>query len=298
MLDMPAPATVIGGWAESPSSLRLPIGPASASGLPMREAKGKVDQRAYRMDHQRLTTLQLLAPLQDQLQAEGYRTVYECETSACGGFDFRYGMAVLPEPQMHVDLGDFRYVMAERIAAKGAEVIALLVSRSGDAGFVQVSSVTSAGEAPAMTLPAPDQVAKETSAAAAPVLAPKGDFGQELLAEGSVALEDLVFASGSAALEDKDYASLASLAGWLKANPTRKVTLVGHTDASGALIPNVALSRQRAQSVRATLMAKFGTDGGQIDAQGAGYLAPRASNETPEGRTKNRRVEVMLTPTP
>jgi OOP family OmpA-OmpF porin len=34
----------------------------------------------------------------------------------------------------------------------------------------------------------------------------------------------------------------------------------------------------------------------QIDAQGAGYLAPRASNETPEGRALNRRVEVLLNP--
>ena len=85
---------------------------------------------------------------------------------------------------------------------------------------------------------------------------------------------------------------------WLAANPSRHVTLVGHTDASGALLANVALSRLRAQSVRAALVAKFSTNAAQIDAQGAGYLAPRASNETPEGRTKNRRVEVMLTPTP
>jgi OOP family OmpA-OmpF porin len=50
--------------------------------------------------------------------------------------------------------------------------------------------------------------------------------------------------------------------------------------------------------VRATLIAKYAADPARIDAQGAGYLSPRTTNETPEGRTMNRRVEVMLTPTP
>jgi len=74
------------------------------------------------------------------------------------------------------------------------------------------------------------------------------------------------------------------------------VVLVGHTDASGALAPNIALSRARAQAVRAALVA-LGAKADQIGAEGAGYLAPRATNLTPEGRAQNRRVEVMLTPT-
>lgn len=309
LLDMAAPATQIGGWSESPSSLRLPVGPYADGTLAMRDVAGAVDQRAYRMDDQRLTTLQLMAPLLAQLQQAGYKTLYQCDTSACGGFDFRYGMDVLPEPQMHVDLGDFRYVAVERDSADGPDVIALLVSKSADTGFVQVTTISApkAGAAIVTTPPAPASptiaspaIASSTTAASAPPAPdPSADtFGKTLLDQGSVALDDLVFDSGSAVLEDKDYPSLTALSGWLKANPTRHVTLVGHTDASGALPANVTLSRQRAQSVRATLIAKFGVNAGLVEAQGAGYLAPRASNETPEGRTKNRRVEVMLTPTP
>lgn len=302
LLDMPAPATVIGGWAESPSTLRLPIGPFGAEGLPLREAAGAVNQRAYRMDNQRLTTLQLITPLLAQLDQQGYKTIYQCETSACGGFDFRYGMDVLPEPQMHVDLGDFRYLTAMRPGPNGTDLLGLLVSRSADQGFVQITTVTPlAAEAavlsssPVPPLPALPALATEPTATA---LEGPGDFGTILLALGGTALDDLVFASGSAALEDKDYASLSGLAAWLVANPTRAVTLVGHTDAVGTLTANTGLSRQRAQSVRASLIARFGAPANQIDAQGAGYLAPRATNETPEGRTKNRRVEVMLIPTP
>lgn len=301
LLDMPAPATVVGGWVESPSSLRLPVGAFAEGKIPQREGEGAVDQRAYRMDNQSLTTLQLLTPLLDQLQAEGYTTLFQCATSACGGFDFRYGMDVLPEPQMHVDLGDFRYAVAERAGVNGTDLLALLVSRSADQGFVQVTSIT---PLPPEALGPPDAATRQTTlpqnltpALAAPVQDSPADFGTTLLAHGAVALDDLVFPSGSAALEDKEYATLTALAAWLAANPTRRVTLVGHTDATGSLQANISLSRQRAQSVRASLIARFGAAGGQIDAQGAGYLAPRASNETPEGRTQNRRVEVILTPT-
>ena len=342
-LEMPAPASVVGGWTESPSTLRLPTGPFDAGKMPQREAAGVVTQRAYRMDDQRLTTLQLITPLLDQLQRAGYTILFQCEASACGGFDFRYGMEVLPEPQMHVDLGDFRYVVAELPTGQGPDLLALLVSRSDDAGYVQVTTIArpAAGggsgttaatrtplpdsqmpasqtpdgqapdapttEAPALGTPAAESPAPDTAVAdpaqnaaadaASPALTPDG-MGQALIAYGSVALDDLLFPSGSAALEDKDYASLKALAQWLGGNPAQHVVLVGHTDATGSLAANMTLSRQRAQSVRASLITKLGADPRRIDAQGAGYLAPRASNETPEGRAKNRRVEVVLTPTP
>ena len=115
---------------------------------------------------------------------------------------------------------------------------------------------------------------------------------------GAVALDDLIFASGKAVLQDQDYASLAALAAWLKANPTQRVTLVGHTDATGSLAANTALSKQRAAAVRDWLIRHYGVAGAQIDAQGAGYLSPRATTQTPEGRALNRRVDVMLTSTP
>ena len=66
--------------------------------------------------------------------------------------------------------------------------------------------------------------------------------------------------------------------------------------ANKELLANIDLSRLRAQSVRSALLKQYGATPAQIDAQGAGYLAPRASNETPEGRALNRRVEVLLNP--
>lgn len=169
ILDMPATATVIGGREESPSTMRLPIGPFAAGQLPLRSADGAISQRAYRMDDLRMTTLQMLTPLLAQLETAGYKTLFACDTSACGGFDFRYGMEVLPEPQMHVDLGDFRYVVAERPNPGDAnpsapDLVALLISRSADAGFVQVTTVSP----PGAIVPSPPK----PEVVAAPVEAP------------------------------------------------------------------------------------------------------------------------------
>ena len=85
--------------------------------------------------------------------------------------------------------------------------------------------------------------------------------------------------------------------GWLKADGARKVTLVGHTDASGGLEANVRLSKARAESVRRWLIDRLGVGADQVAAEGVGYLAPRATNQTEEGRQKNRRVEVISTST-
>lgn len=290
-LDLSDAATATARRSEALTSYRLPVGPWTPAGITTQLVEGGLDQRAWRIEAPGLTTLQLLAPLRDQLDAAGYRVIFECETEVCGGFDFRYGTDILPEPDMHVDLGDFRYLAAERPSAKGSDALSLLVSRSATAGFVQLTRIGPAPEPPQVTASSKSQEPAAPPAAAAPA-----DLGARLETGGAQPLEDLVFASGSGQLAPGDYPSLAGLAAYLKANPTRSVTIVGHTDASGALSGNVALSRQRAQSVRSRLI-ELGAPAAQIGADGVGYLVPRASNLTEEGRTRNRRVEVMLTST-
>ena len=71
----------------------------------------------------------------------------------------------------------------------------------------------------------------------------------------------------------------------------------GHAVLSG-LDANIALSRSRAVAVRDRLIQNFDVPAAQMDAEGMGYLAPVASNLTPEGREANRRVEVVLLTTP
>jgi OOP family OmpA-OmpF porin len=243
-----------------------------------------------------MTTLQILAPLRDQLARAGFRILWECETDACGGFDFRYSIDVMPEPDMHVDLGDFRFLSADRIGAAGPEAVSLLVSRSVETGFVQIVSVGAAVEVTGPLTPAEQATPAGPPEKAGAVL-PPSDLAAILQGNGSVVLEDLVFRSGSAELGPGPYETLVALAGFLKDDPARRVALVGHTDASGGLAGNTALSRARASSVRDRLMAEYAVPTAQIAADGVGYLAPRATNKTEDGRARNRRVEAILTST-
>jgi len=299
-LQLPADAIQIGARNDAPARYAMPIAAFDGTSIPTRIVTGRLDQRAWRLDGNKANTLALLQPLSDQLTAQGYTVIFTCQTTACGGFDFRFGLDVLPEPQMHVDLGDFQYLAAVNPAG---DAVSLMVSRTADQGFIQITSVSPSGK-PAVqpqtaTAPAPLPAAPTVQTPPPDIAAPEtASFDQQLLTGASVALDDLIFPSGKAALLDQDYASLQALADWLKANPTLKVTLVGHTDATGTLAVNTALSRQRAAAVRDWLIRHYAATPSQIDAQGAGYLSPRATNQTPEGRTKNRRVEVMLTSTP
>lgn len=299
-LPLPASAELTAERGESLGSYRMPVGPLRPEGVAMLPLEGRIIHQAFRIEG-RATTLELMAPLRTTLQAEGYAILFECEARACGGFDFRYEADFLPEPEMHVDLGDYRYLAALREGAGGDDHAMILVSRSAEAGFVQLTRVGPPGDEPlslVVSTKSPDaagDVVAETVAkavAASPRLQP--DVVGTLTATGAVALDDLVFASGSSDLGAGPYASLAELAAWLRADPARAVTLVGHTDAEGALEGNIRLSRARAEAVRARLLSEFGVAPEQVAAEGVGYLAPRAANADAAGRMLNRRVEAVL----
>jgi outer membrane protein OmpA-like peptidoglycan-associated protein len=105
--------------------------------------------------------------------------------------------------------------------------------------------------------------------------------------------ESLVFASGSLEIEPESYPALDNLAKLLNAKKTYLVSIEGHTDNIGDASNNLALSLKRAQAVKKYLMDK-GIDGKRIFTEGYGQTRPVASNATPEGRKKNRRVEFLI----
>lgn len=294
-LELPAAAARAAARIEAFGSYAVPTAPWSEAGLQTLSAEGHVSLEAWQVPSGS-TTLQLMAPLRDQLTEQGYAVLFECEGQGCGGFDFRYETEVLPEPEMHVDLADFRFLAASRAGA-AADYVTLLVSRTSATGYVQVVRVGPPRPAELGAdlisktpeeLPAPDTAA----APAAPRLA--AGLAQLLEDAGRAVLEDLSFETGSSRLAEGDFASLDSLADYLATHPRRRITLVGHTDAAGSLTANIALSRARARSVMQRLI-EAGVPAAQVEADGVGYLMPLASNLTDEGRSSNRRVEVVLT---
>ena len=102
----------------------------------------------------------------------------------------------------------------------------------------------------------------------------------------------MAFASGSATLAAGARAQLEEAAAWL-AGESGQVEIRGHTDAAGDDAANRALSLRRAESVRDAFVA-MGLPRARLTTVGAGEDEPVADNGTPDGRARNRRVEIRL----
>ena len=288
-LDMPANATLVQEDVTTSDSYDMPTGGWTPEGMPILTGTGEVRAQAWRVEAPGLTTLQLLQPLESQLTDAGFEVLFTCTDDACGGFDFRFSTPVLPAPAMHVDLGDYRYIATQRVIDGETELVSLLASRSTLSGYIQIMRVGASSSAP---FAAPDAPSLRADI---PLIA--GDLAQELETRGRFILSDLAFQTGSAQLGDEEFASLQDLADYLRANPSRTVALVGHTDSVGSLDGNIALSKRRAGSVLERLVTTYDIPRRQLEAEGMGYLAPIGTNLTEDGRTTNRRVEVIVTST-
>jgi outer membrane protein OmpA-like peptidoglycan-associated protein len=104
---------------------------------------------------------------------------------------------------------------------------------------------------------------------------------------------NVLFASGKAMLLPGAQNSLGQVADALKDQPNATITVEGHTDSTGSDVTNLELSRARAESVASFLLSR-GLPKEQVTTAGLGPSRPVASNDTPEGRATNRRVEIIV----
>ncbi|SCZ57959.1 OmpA family protein [Thiohalomonas denitrificans] len=108
-----------------------------------------------------------------------------------------------------------------------------------------------------------------------------------------IRLEETEFEVGKAVFRQGSATELDRLAKALQSHPAMGVVIEGHTDSVGRQADNVKLSEQRARSVAVALVER-GIAENRISVKGLGDSLPIASNETEWGRSRNRRVEVLL----
>jgi outer membrane protein OmpA-like peptidoglycan-associated protein len=108
-----------------------------------------------------------------------------------------------------------------------------------------------------------------------------------------VTIGDVLFDTGQATLKPGADLAMNRLATYLNANRDTKILIEGHTDSRGSEEYNEALSERRAQAV-ATALESRGVSPDQLQTAGRGEQYPIASNDTPEGRQQNRRVEIVF----
>ncbi len=125
------------------------------------------------------------------------------------------------------------------------------------------------------------------------VVVSASDISKSITVSGKVAIYGILFDTGKADVKPESKPSLEQIAAFLKAEPTVKLHVVGHTDSVGSFDSNLALSKRRADAVAAALAKDYGIAANRLVGNGVASLAPLASNSSDEGRANNRRVELV-----
>jgi outer membrane protein OmpA-like peptidoglycan-associated protein len=122
----------------------------------------------------------------------------------------------------------------------------------------------------------------------------KRDVKLQSVKKGSeIVLNNLFFDTGSTSLKETSVNELNRLLRLMQTYPNLKVEIAGHCDNVGGAAFNQELSEKRAKSVK-DFLVKHAVQGDRLQANGYGYMKPIASNDTEEGRAKNRRIELII----
>jgi OOP family OmpA-OmpF porin len=119
------------------------------------------------------------------------------------------------------------------------------------------------------------------------------EMSRSLSDSGKIALYGIYFDTDKDSVRPDSQAALQEIAKLLTADGSLKVSVVGHTDNQGKPEYNLDLSRRRAAAVVRELTSKYGIAADRLSSFGCGFYAPVASNDTEDGKAKNRRVELV-----
>ncbi len=265
------PGSVIDDFASKAyDAYTLPLGKMGQGEIAKSQPlEGKFTRIHYAIPAGR-STMEVLRNYQDALQHAGFQTLFTCalaqcgtgyiegQTGWCGGCSARHISAKLsrPEGDVYVSL----HVEQDNDTTPAWAEIVIVEMKPMDSGLVTVNA---------------DSLASEISRT------------------GHASVYGIYFDTGKTDVKPESDATLKEIAMLLQKNAQLKLYVVGHTDNVGNLASNQDLSQRRADAVAQLLSAKYGVLAARLRAIGDGPSAPVASNDSEEGRAKNRRVELV-----
>ena len=166
----------------------------------------------------------------------------------------------------------------------GAQVVTLKVEKGGSEVWAMIAGASNG-------MYDVDIVEKESMRQ--DVVADASSLAGSIKTTGRAAVYGIYFDTGKWDIKPESTAAINEIAKMLKDDPSLKLYVVGHTDNVGAFDSNVKLSNSRADAVVKELVGKYSIAATRLQAFGAGPTAPVESNQTEEGKAKNRRVELV-----
>ncbi|MGV3550753.1 OmpA family protein [Rhizobium sp.] len=242
--------------------------------------EGKVTQIRYQGPDGR-SSLEVYKNFESALKAKGFETQYACADAKCltGTLTDNYllGQQVDPTNGNSGAYNDHaRYMLAKLANGEGTTYAAILVSEAGP----QITTFVEVVETKPME---DDKIAVVTS----------DDMRKAIDAKGSIDIYGILFDFDKDSLKPESKDTLNQIAELMKGDEKLKLEIVGHTDGKGTADYNLDLSERRAANVVAALVTDYKIGADRLTASGAGATRPVDTNDTDEGRAKNRRVELI-----
>ena len=256
----------------------LPLGPVDVENTITKNQplEGKITRIVYVAPSGR-TVLEVFRNYQDALTKAGFETLFTCGPQGCGstvanayansGDNLDYWG---PEHGIH-------YISAKLARPEGDVYVSLLVDDQGP------DSRTNAELYVIEVKPMESGLITVNAASLA----------NDINRTGHASVYGIYFDTAKADVKPESDATLNEIAKLLQGDSTLKLYVVGHTDNQGALDMNMDLSRKRADAVLAALTTKYVVPASRLKAYGCGPYSPVASNDSEDGRAKNRRVELV-----
>jgi outer membrane protein OmpA-like peptidoglycan-associated protein len=247
--------------------------------------------------------LEVIRNYQQEILDAGGETLFECKGSECGGDpnrgssggggDMSLAMYLRPDKSIKdIEFSPGSCAQRERITDQRYLAATL---PEGELVSVLTYSINPGNAC---------KLFRDRTVAAVDIVIPKKreqkmvtvkaeEMASQISSTGSIALYGIFFDTNKWDVKQESEPTLEEIAKFLKGNPSISILVVGHTDNVGTFDFNLELSRKRAGSVVSALAEKFGIDRKRLFPVGVSFASPVASNSTEEGRSKNRRVELV-----
>jgi outer membrane protein OmpA-like peptidoglycan-associated protein len=271
-----------------------PFDPAQAgdrTGPGFKTLEGRIVLIYYKLPESR-STLEVLRNFQDSLKSKGFSIVFTCTPADGSCFESKQpdaayfvGTAIgdpLTLPRLMDDYvhnyfqQGARYLLARLDRPEGAVYVSLFLGDSTPNNVAVLRVVET----------------KEMETGKIEFLN-SSQMEKAIADTGKVSLYGILFDFDKDTLKPESKPTLDEIAKLLGAKSDLKLKIVGHTDNQGTADYNLDLSKRRAANVAAALVQDYSIAADRLSSEGAGLTQPVASNDTEDGRAKNRRVELI-----
>ena len=240
------------------------------------------------------SSLEVMRNYTEALAQAGYKPLFECAREACGGDvesvlyssnkqNKLQGKQIV-EYAFTMGVSEQRLFVAELKQGGASSYVTVFAAVSGNAAENDIKN--------RVTVYVEQIQAGKMESRMATVKS--SEIQQAMNRDGRVAIYGVLFDTDKSEIKPESAPQLEEMGRYLQQNPTVSDYVVGHTDNQGKLDYNLGLSQRRADAVVTALTTTYKVARTRLVGKGVAGLAPVSSNQSEEGRAKNRRVELVL----